>query len=261
MMLGVRLRVPALLVSVLLTAGLVAGCSDDPPKPATGPGLPSQADLKSYFQAITGSDIDALKTVQTDVAADGSPAQGYAAYITEYDLAANAAEAPVEPFDVEEVDNGFKACIGDSPDQCVTWTDLEGRDGKLANFTINGSSLDDLLVDLRAQAPIESPGLYTVQPEWAYHQPTSGRLYVALSITAHDVALSTREGTYIEQDKIYDSTDAPAPGLIKPGTTRPAVLGFADTQDAKLDGQVTFDLKLGGQQAESIGFGLADPAA
>ena len=156
-----RLRVPVLLLAVLLPLGLVAGCSEDKAEPATGPGLPSQADLKSYFQAITGSDLDALAAAQTEVAAEGSLAQGYAAYVAEYNIAANAADAPVDPFDVEEVDNGFKACVGDSPDQCATWTDLEGKDGKLANFTVNGRKLDELLVDLRGQAPIESPGLYS----------------------------------------------------------------------------------------------------
>ena len=39
------------------------------------------------------------------------------------------------------------------------------------------------------------------------------------------------------------------------------ILAFADAQDAKLDGQVTFDLKLGDQATESIGFGLTAPAA
>ena len=109
-----------------------------------------------------------------------------------------------DPFDVEEVDNGFKACVGDSPDQCATWTDLEGKDGKLANFTVNGRKLDELLVDLRGQPPIESPGLYSVQPDWAYRQPTSGRLYVVCTVTAIDVPLSSRPGTYIEEDQIFE---------------------------------------------------------
>ncbi len=182
--------------------------------------------------------------------------------MTEYNIAANAADAPVDPFDVEEVDNGFKACVGDSPNECATWTDLEGKDSKLANFTVNGRKLDDLLVDLRGQAPIESKGLYSVQPEWAYRQPTSGRLYVVCMVTAFDVPLSTRPGLYIEEDQISKGVDdAPAPAIIKPGDSKPVVLGFEDAQDAKLDGQITFELKLGGQQAESIGFGLTPPAA
>ena len=101
-----------------------------------------------------------------------------------------------------------------------------------------------------------------MQPEWAYRQPTSGRLYVVCTVTATDVPLSSRPGTYIEEDQIFKGVDdAPAPAIIKPGDSKPIVLGFEDAQDAKLDGQITFDLKLGGQQAESIGFGLADPPA
>ncbi len=82
------------------------------------------------------------------------------------------------------------------------------------------------------------------------------------TVTAIDVPLSSRPGTYIEEDQIFKGVDdAPAPAIIKPGDSKPIVLGFEDAQDAKLDGQITFDLKLGGQQAESIGFGLADPPA
>ena len=101
-----------------------------------------------------------------------------------------------------------------------------------------------------------------MQPEWAYRQPTSGRLYVVCIVTAIDVPLSSRPGTYIEEDQILKGVDdAPAPAIIKPGDSKPVVLGFEDAQDAKLDGQVTFDLKLGDQATESIGFGLTPPAA
>ena len=39
------------------------------------------------------------------------------------------------------------------------------------------------------------------------------------------------------------------------------ILAFPNAQDAKLDGQITFELGIQGAGAESIGFGLADPAA
>ena len=210
-----RLRVPVLLLAVLLPLGLVVGCSEDKAEPATGPGLPSQADLKSYFQAITGSDLDALAAAQTEVAAEGSLAQGYAAYVAEYNVAANAADAPVDPFDVEEVDGGFKACVGDSPDQCATWTDLEGKDGKLANFTVNGRKLDELLVDLTGPGADRVRRVSTQSsPNYAYRQPTSGRLYVVCTVTAIDVPLSSRPGTYIEEDQIFKGVDdAPAPAI------------------------------------------------
>jgi len=261
MMHAVKLRVPVLLLVGLLPLGLVAGCSEDEPKPATGPGLPSQAALKSYFEAIVSADADALAKVQDDVTADGSLAQAYAAYDAEFAVAAAAdGEAP-EPPDVEEVDGGFKACVSGTSDQCATWTDLEGTDGRLTDFDINGIELGELLVDLTAQPPIESAGLYRVQPDYAYRQPKSGKLFVLCTVTASDLPLSPKPGTYIEQDQILDGVDGPGPTTVEAGTSSAVILAFADAQDVELDGQVTFDLKLGDQTSESIGFGLADPAA
>jgi hypothetical protein len=258
----VRLRVPVLLLALLLPLGLVAGCGgDDKPTPASGPGLPSQADLKSYFEAIVSTDADELAKVQADVTAAGSLAQTYAAYDAEFAVAAAAVGQTGQPADVEEVDGGFRACVGDSSDQCATWTDLQGKDGKLTDFDINGIELGDLLVDLTDQPPIKSAGLYRVQPDYAYRQPKSGRLFVLCTVTASDVPLSPQPGIYIEGEQTYDGIEAPSPETVEAGTSSPIVLAFADAKDTKLNGQVTFDLKLGDQQTESIGFGLADPAA
>lgn len=256
-----RLRVPLLLLALLLPLVLVAGCGgDDKAEPATGPGLPSQAELKSYFEAITGADADKLARAQTDVAAAGSLAQAYAAYDAEFNAAAEAAGEPGEATDVQEVDGGFKACVGGS-DQCVTWTDLRGKDGRLVEFDINGVELSDLMVDLTGQPPIESVGLYTVQPDYAYRQPRSGTLYVVLTVTAGDATLAPKPGIYIEEDRTYEGFKAPGPVVVNAGKSSPIVLGFDDAKDARLDGQVTFDLKIAGGATESIGFGLADPVS
>jgi hypothetical protein len=258
----VRPPVPSLLLAALLGLALLSGCSgEDKPEPASGPGLPSQADLKSYFEAITGSDADELARAQSDIAADGSLAQGYAAYVGEFAAAAAAAGEPGDPADVEEVDGGFKACVGNTSGQCATWSNLVGKDGKLADFTINGTKLDDLLVDLTNQPPVESAGLYQVQPDWAYLQPKSGMLFVVCTVTATDIPLSPKPGVYIEEDRILKGVEAPSPAAIEAGTSSPVILAFADAQEAKLDGQITFDLQLGDQETESIGFGLTDPAA
>ena len=255
-------RVPVLLLAVLLPLGLLAGCSDDEAEPATGPGLPSQADLRSYFEAIVSADADELAKVQADVTADGSLAQAYAAYDAEFAAAAEAAgQGAGEPADVEEVDGGFKACVGNSSDQCATWTDLEGKDGRLTDFDINGIELGDLLVDLTDQPPIESAGLYRVQPDYAYRQPKSGKLFVLCTVTASDVPLSPKPGIYVEGEQILDGVEAPSPETIEAGASSPVILAFADAQDVQLNGQVTFDLKLGDDATESIGFGLTAPAA
>ena len=66
-----RPRVLVLLPSLVLLLGLLTGCGgDDQPTPATGPGLPSQAELKRYFEAITSGDPDEIATA-SDIAADG----------------------------------------------------------------------------------------------------------------------------------------------------------------------------------------------
>ena len=258
-----RLRALVLVLAVLSPLGLAAGCGDDP-KPATGPGLPSQAALKSYFEAIVSADADLLAKVQAEVTADASLAQAYAAYDGEFAAAAAAVDdsgdAPEAP-DVEEVDGGFKACVGDSPGQCATWTDLEGKDGKLTDFDINGIELSELLVDMTGQRPIKSAGLYRLQPDYAYRQPTSGKLYVVCTLTAGDVTVAPKPGTYIEGERIFEGVKAPSPAVVNAGKSSPIVLAFEDAKDAELDGQVTFDLKIAGGTTESIGFGLADPVA
>lgn len=257
-----RLRLLVLLLALLLPAGALAGCSDDEPKPAKGPGLPSQADLESYFEAITGADVDELARVETDIAGAGSPAQGYAAYVKESTTAADNAGSPGDPFGVEAVDGGFKACAGDSEDQCATWADLRGKDGRLTDFTINGSELTDLLVDLTGQTPVKSR-LYEVQPRWAYLQPRSGSLLVVCLVTAGDVPLSPKTGVYIEGDQIFKGTktEALSPATVDAHTSSPVVLVFPDARDAELTGEITFDLGLDGQGTETIGFGLVNPAA
>jgi hypothetical protein len=116
-------------------------------------------------------------------------------------------------------------------------------------------------VDLTGQRPIRAAGLYEVQPDWAYRQPTSGRLLVICTVTASDVPLSPRPGTYIEEAQILKGTKSPGPATVKAGSSSPIILTFTGAKDVKLDGQVTFDLQVGDQGAESIGFGLADPAA
>ncbi len=264
MMLRVRLRVPVLLLALLLPLGLVAGCGGDDSKDsskASSSDLPSRADLKAYFTAVAAYDVDGLAAAEK-IAADGSPAQGYAAYLGEFAASAIAAGQPVAPAEVEEVEGAFKACGGTgAPDDCAVWSDFEGKDGRLTDFTVNDTKVDDSLVDLTGQPPVSSPGVYEVQPDYAYRASQSGTLFVLVTITAADVPLSPKPGIYIEQDQILNGVATRAPGTIDAGSSSPVVLAFPDAQDTQLDGQVTFDLKLGDQASESIGFGLTAPAA
>ena len=210
-------------------------------------------------RSAVGVDPDQLEAAQ-EIAADGSPAQAYAAYLGEFAASAIAAGQPVEAAEAKQVDDGYEACGGTGQaDECVTWSDFEGEDGELTDFTVDDTSLDDSLVDLTDQAPIESPGLYTVQPEHAYRSPMSGTLFVLVTLTAGDVALSPRPGIYIEEDQNLKGIETRAPTTIEPGASTPVLLAFPDAQDAALDGSVTFGLKVG-DTPESLGFGLAAPA-
>jgi hypothetical protein len=250
-------RVPA--AGVLLVLALASGCSSDDSGESAG--LPSDDDLATYFDAVASYDPDQLEAALA-IAADGSAAQGYAGYLGAFSASAIAAGQPVPAAEAEEVDGGFRACGGPgAADECVVWADLEGEDGKLTDFTVAGTDLDDALVDLTAQPPIEAAGLYSVQPEYAYRSPQGGALFVLVTVTAVDVPLSPRPGIYVEQDQILDGVEAPSPATIDAGTSSPVILAFPDAQDTKLDGQVTFDLGVGGQGTESIGFGLTTPAS
>lgn len=253
-----RSRWPVAAAGVAVLTGLLAGCSGDP-EPATGPGLPSQSQLEAYFAAITSGDVDAMVRVGSDLAAEGSAAQGYAAYVAEFTTSLTAAGEPPDAADVEAVDGGFKACVGDT-DQCATWTDLEGADGKLADFSINDKPMSSLLVDLTGQQPVVSDGLYEVQPDWAYHQPSSGNLLVVCTVTASDVPLTPKPGVYIEGKDIIDGDASPGLATVEAGTSSPVVLSFPGATDIALDGAITFDLEVGDESTESIGFGLTTPA-
>jgi hypothetical protein len=251
-------RVSVLLPGLLLVLGLLGGCGgDDKPAPATGPGLPPQAELKKYFEGITSGDPEVIAAA-SGIAADGSLAQGYVSYVGAAATAAAATGQPVDAADVEEVDGGFKACA--SADQCVTWSDLAGKDGKLADFAVNDARLDTELVDLTGQPPIESAGLYEVQPEWAYRRPISGALNVVVGITASALPLTSGPGIYVENDQVLKGAKPDKPVTVGAGKSQPVLLVFPGASDAKLDGQVTFDLRLNGKGSEPIGFGLTAPA-
>ncbi|HCB04317.1 MAG TPA: hypothetical protein PLZ93_06885 [Nocardioides sp.] len=251
--------------AAVLVLALVPGCTSDDGDGGAGSGgqggdLPTDAKLTTYFDAVGSYDPEQLADAQ-EIAADGSPAQGYAAYLAGYSAAAIAAGQAIDDAEVKQVDDGFEACGGTgNADECVTWADLEGADGELTDFTVSGTSLDDALVDLTGQAPIEASGLYTVQPEYAYRSPQSGTLYVVVTITAGDVPLAPRPGLYIDQDTTITGEQTRSPASIEPGASSPVVLAFPEAQDAGLAGSVTFGMKVGDSR-ESIGFDLVDPAA
>jgi hypothetical protein len=253
----VRSRLAVLLLPGLCL-GLLAGCSGGGPERPSGAGLPAEAQLRTYFEAIASGDPARAKEAEA-VAEPGSPAQGYAAFLG---LAASAAKAAGQDTQsstkVVDIDGGFEACV--QKNACVDWTELKGKGGRLTDLTVNDVPLHSLLVDLTGQQPISAAGLYAVQPEYAFLLPDSGILNVVVTITASDVALSARPGTYIEGKRVLEGAQTAGQGLIRPGASSPVMLAFPKADKVRLDGQVTFELKIGGAGTDSIGFGLADPA-
>jgi hypothetical protein len=243
---------------------LLAGCGQDDQSSSgddegrAADALPSAAELETYFDAVASYDPEQLEDAAS-VAADGSPAAAYAAYLRDYGLSAIAAGQPVSPADAEEKDGAYTACGGTGgPSDCATWADLEGDDGKLTDFAVNDVALDDSLVDLTGQAPITSPRLYTVQPDYAYRSPQSGTLFVLVTITAGDVPLSPKPGIYIEAEVSLNGVATRAPTTIDAGASTPVVLAFPHAEKAGLTGSVTFGLRVG-DTPESIGFDLTGP--
>jgi hypothetical protein len=269
MMLRVRLRVPVLLVALLLPLGLLAGCGGgDGADTAKAPRQLSYRSVQQYFEAVASYRVDSLASAEVlGLAADGSPAMAYLKYLGDFAASAVAAGQPVEGSVLKTVTpdhvlDGLTACGGTGrPDECVTWADFEGDDdGQLTDFTVNGTKLDDSLIDLTDQPPIASSGLYSVEPDYAYRSPQSGSLFVLVTITASDAALAPKPGVYIEEDQILHGVATRAPASIAAGTSSSVILAFPHAEDAELDGQVTFELGIEGAGAESIGFGLTAPA-
>jgi hypothetical protein len=260
----VRLRLLSV-VPLVLALALVSGCTDDD-KPSDGSkgstALPSDADLAAYFGAVASYDVDQLAKAE-DIAADRSPAQEYARYQQLYATASIAGGNPLPSANAEPVDGGFQACqdAGEG-EECATWADLQGDDGRLSDFTVNGNDVKDALVSLGDQQPIDVDGLFTVQPTYAYRSPPLQVLFVLVSVTATDIPLEvlSRRAIYVEQDTVLSGADSRGPTAVDPGQSQTVILAFPKAKDTALDGQVTFDVTVGGTDHQSVGFGLTNPA-
>lgn len=260
-----RLRLLSV-VLVVLALVPVSGCTDDDTSggsPSSGSSaLPSDDDLAAYFGAVASYDVDRLAKAE-DIAADDSPAQEYARYQQLYATASTAGGNPLPSAEAEPADGGFKACIdAGEGEECATWADLQGEDGRLSDFTVNGSDVKDALVSLEDQPPIDVDGLFTVQPTYAYRSPPLQVLFVLVSVTATDVPLEvlSRRAVYVEQDTVLTGVDSRGPTGVDPGQSQTVILAFAEAKDTALDGQVTFDVTVGGTDHQSVGFGLTETA-
>jgi hypothetical protein len=204
---------PFVIAAILLSVPAFASCSgSDEVKPATGESSAKVAtseapvakdkDVESYFNAIVSADLDQLGEASSLVA-PGSIADAYLKYHLAGANAAIDGGSPDEPSDLEKVEGGYKTCDDpDDPDDCVTWSDLESVDGKLAKFAVNGKDLTDR-ISVGDGSTAKAGELGTVEFLVAYQSVQSGDLFVLASVTSGDepVTLNSGSATYRGPDK------------------------------------------------------------
>jgi major membrane immunogen (membrane-anchored lipoprotein) len=237
-------------VAVAAIASLtLAGCGDedaapsgsDSPSASADGGLPSAADLQTYFAAIASRDPDQLEEA-LPLAGPGSIAEVYAGYNLAIATASlDGGQAPAQG-EVSEVDGGYQGCEPDGAEEsCVTWADLEGADGKLVDFTVDGEELDDRLKSGDGEV-VESGGLGTAELLYAYQSVQSGALFVLAEVSSNgeDVGLANGEGAYSDSagGEIL-ATSTLGPSELAGDSQATIALIF---QGAELGGSVTIPL-------------------
>jgi len=264
MMHRVRL-LPAVALAVVLAVA-PACSSDDEPSSSSGSAasssLPSEEELAQYFGAVASYDVEQLRAAEP-IAADGSAAEDYLHYQEAYASAAAAGGNPLPAAEAEPVDGGFAACLdAGEGEECATWADLEGEAGRLSGFSVNGLPIADNLLPLGNQPPISESGLFTAQPVFAYRSAPLQVLFVLVDVTAEDVPLEVRSrgAIYVEATTQLRGADSRGPTTIEAGETETVILAFPRAQDAQLDGEVTFEIRVG-QEPLPVGFGLTAPGS
>ena len=259
------------LLGGLLASLLLAGCGDgaserasDPPKDratsastaSVSSGLPSEADLATYFGAVASYDPDQL-TEAAKIAALGSVAAEYVGYLHAFAESAIAGGDPAPAAEAEAVGGGYRACGGTGlPDECVVWGDLEGRDGKLVSFTINDRPVDPELTYLEKSPELEGSGGLLVHPLYAYRSIQSGTLFVLASVSAgrHTVEVDATSARYVVDRTELPGEDTRGPRLVAAGRTETVMFAFVNAAGLPLDGDVTFTVLSQGRDPEGVGF-------
>jgi hypothetical protein len=164
--------------------------------PSEAPVLPSEEQVEAYFDALSTYDVAGLKRAMK-VAEKGSIAHAYAGYIFAYVNAGIDSGMPFEGTPVSEVEKGYESCdVNDSTD-CVTWTHIEGRDGKIVSFKVNGKPIGKRL-SAGDGANVAAGQLASVKFLYAYQSIQSGNMNVAVEIRSRGqkVMINGYEATY-----------------------------------------------------------------
>ncbi len=194
--------------AVVAACLVLTGCGDSDDKPDSGTdgagqgsdALPSDDELTAYFSAIASRDADQLEAA-VSLAEPGSIAHTYAGYSLAVAHASLDGGAPAPSGELAEIDDGYRGCEQvDGGESCVTWSDLEGADGKLVSFTIDGESLDERLTSGTGET-VESGGLVSAELLYAYRSVQSEDLFILAEVhsDAEAVSIAGSEATYLDE--------------------------------------------------------------
>lgn len=207
-----------LAAALAMAAAILVGCGTDDVKPAEGDGsvatvdngpsptasgeaeggtdLPSDEEVEAYFDAVSTYDIDDLELAM-ELSEPGSIAEAYAGYILASANSAIDGGVPLEGEEPRKVTGGYESCPPEDPESCATWTDIEGRDGRIVKFRVNGEDIGDRLAAGNGQS-VQAGSLARAELLYAYRSVQSDALFVLVRIESGEapITVATYEGTY-----------------------------------------------------------------
>ena len=223
------------LLALATSAALLSACSDGTEGATTtdgtgsqtetaGSGLPSEDDVEAYFQAAAMYDVVALDRA-VELAEEGSVAEAYATYLLGYANAAMDGGVPLSGSLVDRTADGYGSCDGGD---CVTWGNIEGRDGKLVDFTVNGESLEERITAGIGER-VAAGELAHVTMLSAYQSVTSGDLHVVAEVRSGDapIKIGLYEATYRSPEgRESKAAEFVGPPSLAPGSMATVVVSF-----------------------------------
>lgn len=241
-------RNPVAAIALLLLLS-VSACAEPNAKEAIGntdaakatEDAPSNADIEQYFEALTSGKPDEIETVRSAIVEPGSLADAYTSHQINQTNSLLDAGYPPDDRQVKNVDGGYEICATEEPekgtDRCTTFTEIESKNGKLADFTVGGNDLRDR-VSVGDGSKKSAGPLGSVEFLNAYQAVSSGDLIVHVRIKTKDQELS---GPYSARYRSPEGRQSTAtavnsPEVIEPDSTVYVSFYFAN---AKPGGRVT----------------------
>lgn len=218
----------------------------------------SQGDIQSYFRALASWDPAKIEAV-LPLTAKGSIAEGYALFNIHR---ATAAIDGGDPYDSEihlktfkAVSQGYRSCdtqeAGKKPEGCTVWSDIQTKAGKIASFTVNGTSLKNRIV-IGDGKTIDLGSLGTLEYLSAYQWVTDGggvQVNFRLKSTGQTIATGDmNDAKYrTSEGRQIITSGASHPGELAPDSTADVSIAF---DRAEMGGEVSFTLTDGGYGSE-----------